>query len=320
LRGVVHAAGALADGILMQQSVARWNDVLAGKAHGARVLDEITRGLPLDFFILYSAAGLLLGPAGQGAYASANAELDALAHRRRALGLPATSVAWGMWADAGMAASAVSRGTDSWEERGLSSMKPSDAFPRLERLLRSGATHAAVLPIDWQRFASKLRSGGERAYFSAVIPQLAQAPAGEVAQGQDGRLEQWKAAPESERRSLLTAHLHERALSVLGLDPATRLDLRAPLKDAGLDSLMAVELRNALVRSIGHSLPATLLFDYPSLDQLAAYLMKTLKLAPQSAPFTSAAVVAAGVAALTDAEAEAQLLAELEGSAGSGAK
>ncbi len=318
LRGVIHAAGALEDGVLMQQNLARWNEVLAGKAHGARVLDAITRGMPLDFFILYSAAGLLLGPAGQGAYASANAELDALAHHRRACGLPATSVAWGMWADSGMAASTVSRGTDHWEDRGLGWMKPADAFPRLERLLRAGVTHAAVMPMDWQRFASKLRPGADRTYFGSVIPQLAQGPAADVAQRQDGRLVEWQAAPQSERRSLVAAHLHERALSVLGLDPSTRLDVRAPLKDAGLDSLMAVELRNALVRSIGHSLPATLLFDYPSLDQLASYLMKTLKLAPQSAPVTSLAT--ASVATLTDAEAEAQLLAELEGAAGSGTK
>lgn len=322
LRGVIHAAGALDDGVLMQQNLARWSEVLAGKAHGARILDAITRGLPLDFFILYSAAGLLLGPAGQGAYASANAELDALAHRRRACGFPATSVAWGMWADSGMAASAVSSGSDSWAERGLGWIKPAEAFARLESLLRSGATHAAVLPIDWQKFATKLgASAVDRSYFSSVIPQLAQAAVVEVAQRQDGRLEQWKNAPESERRALLATHLHERALSVLGLDPSTRLDVRAPLKDAGLDSLMAVELRNALVRSIGHSLPATLLFDYPSLDQLAAYLMKTLKLAPQAAPVRPVApVVAAGVAALSDEEAEAQLLAELEGTARSGTK
>ena len=97
LRGVVHAAGALSDGVLLQQDWERWQSALTGKAHGARVLDELTRTLGLDFFVLYSAAGLLLGAAGQGPYAAANAELDAIAHARRSCGLPALSVAWGMW-------------------------------------------------------------------------------------------------------------------------------------------------------------------------------------------------------------------------------
>jgi acyl carrier protein len=216
-----------------------------------------------------------------------------------------------------MAATAVARGSDSWADRGLGWIEPSTGFAWLERLLRAGVTHAAVLPIDWQRFASKLPPGVDRAYFRAVLPQLADAPLAEAGRrAEAGKLEQWKSAPESERRSLVLAHVQERALGVLGLDASTTLDVRAPLKDAGLDSLMAVELRNALSRSIGQSLPATLLFDYPSLDQLVSYLMKSLKLVPQpaSAPVETRVTANAVVAALSDEEAEAQLLAELEGS------
>jgi len=205
---------------------------------------------------------------------------------------------------------------DSWADRGLGWIESSTGFAWLERLLRIGVAHAAVLPIDWQRFAAKLPPGADRAYFRAVIPQLADAPVVEAGRRQEtGKLDQWKSAPQSERRSLVLAHVQERALGVLGLDASTTLDVRAPLKDAGLDSLMAVELRNALSRSIGQSLPATLLFDSPSLDQLASYLMKNLKLAPQPAAAPLETRVAANaVAALSDEEAEAQLLAELEGS------
>ena len=102
LRGIVHAAGCLDDGVLLQQSPERLARVRRGKAEGALVLDALTRGRALDFFVLCSAAGLLLGSAGQGPYAAANAELDALAARRRTEGRPALSVAWGLWGEGGM--------------------------------------------------------------------------------------------------------------------------------------------------------------------------------------------------------------------------
>ena len=325
LRGVIHAAGALADGVLLQQDWTRWQSALRGKAHGARVLHELTLNSGLDFFVLYSAAGLLLGAAGQGPYAAANAELDAIAHARRARGLPALSVAWGMWAEGGMAAAASAKGADIWSARGLGWIAPAEGFARLERLLCSNLAHAAVLPIDWARFGAHLAPGPDRDYFSAVVPTEATAARGAkaaAATSGDTRIAQWRAAPAAQRRSLVLAHIAEQALSVLGLSPATELDPRAPLKDAGLDSLMAVELRNALTRSVGQSLPATLLFDYPSLEALTTHLMSVLqlnapaaaeKVASRSAAASNAAAVA--VASLSDAEAEAELLAELNGSA-----
>jgi acyl transferase domain-containing protein/acyl carrier protein len=324
LRGVVHAAGALADGVLLQQDWARWRSALAGKAHGARVLDELTRTMGLDFFVLYSAAGLLLGAAGQGPYAAANAELDAIAHARRSCGLPALSVAWGMWGEGGMAAAISSRGADVWRSRGLGWIAPAEGFVRLENLLRGNRAHVAVLPIDWSRFAANLAPGQERDYFSAVLPASATLASGAAAAAVSGgsRVAEWRAAPAAQRRSLVLAHSAEQTLSVLGLSPATELDARAPLKDVGLDSLMAVELRNALTRSIGQSLPATLLFDYPTLDALTTHLMRVLLLNP--APVADKAelrddaasnAAAVAVASLSDEEAEAELLAELNGSA-----
>src|SRR5690606_22119878 len=117
LRGVVHAAGALDDAVLQRQAWPRAQAVLRGKAHGAWVLHHITRGLALDFFLLYSAAGLWLGAAGQGLYPAANAQLDALAQARHRAGLPALSVAWGAWGDVGMAARGAVHGHDAWAAR-----------------------------------------------------------------------------------------------------------------------------------------------------------------------------------------------------------
>ena len=185
LRGVFHAAGALDDGVLAEQRLERFRGVLAGKAEGAFVLHELTRGLPLDHFVLYSAAGLLLGAPGQGGYPAANAQLDALAQARRRAGLPALSVAWGAWAGAGMLAgsAAAPRAREVWAARGLLPITPALGFARLEQLLREGAAHAAVLPVDWARFLSTLPEGADRGFFRELGASRPRAP-GAPAPGQ----------------------------------------------------------------------------------------------------------------------------------------
>ena len=133
---------------------------MRGKVDGAWVLHEITRDIPLEFFVLYSAAGVLLGAAGQGMYPAANAELDALAYVRRRLGLPALSVAWGPWAGAGMAADFAARGRDVWQDRGLGKIEPVAGFSQLERLLADRATYGAVIPIQMDSFPCPVACGG----------------------------------------------------------------------------------------------------------------------------------------------------------------
>jgi hypothetical protein len=169
-----------------------------------------------------------------------------------------------------------------------------------------------VLPIDWPRFLSRLPQGVDADFFAGLSASTS-TPARPAASPGATRATQWRALAQSQRRDAVLAHLREQALQVLGLGTSTMLEARMPLKEAGLDSLMAVELRNALTRSIGQSLPATLLFDHPSLDALATYLMRHLELMPLAAPVPDAA--AAALAGLSDAEAEAQLLAELDGAA-----
>jgi acyl carrier protein len=225
-----------------------------------------------------------------------------------------------MWSEGGMAAAASAKGADIWSARGLGWIAPAEGFARLETLLRSNVAHAAVLPIDWSRFGSHLAQGPDRDYFSAVLPAAAAGArsAKAATAAAETKVAQWRAAPAAQRRSLVLAHIAEQTLSVLGLGPQTELDPRAPLKDAGLDSLMAVELRNALTRSIGQSLPATLLFDYPSLEALTTHLMSVLSLnaaSPAEKAETFANTAAVAVASLTDEEAEAELLAELNGAA-----
>jgi acyl transferase domain-containing protein/NADPH:quinone reductase-like Zn-dependent oxidoreductase len=312
LRGVIHAAGVVDDGVLVHQTWPRWQAVLRGKAVGARVLDALTRDRPLDFFVLYSSAGVMLGPPGQGAYASANAELDALAWHRRGHGLPALSVSWGQWRDGGMAARLRDSGNDAWVERGLGWIEPGMAFAHLAQLVQDGTTHAVVLPIDWSRFLAHLPDGVDPELFATVAPRATDFR--DEPRGDASVVEGWRRAPGADRRRLVTAHVAAQARHVLGLDDDVPLDERLALKEAGLDSLMAVELRNVLTRSLGESLPATLLFDHPSLGALVTFILAELGLveADRVAPAPEAEDdETAALAELSDEEAEALLLAEL---------
>ena len=316
LRGVVHAAGTLHDAVLGNQQWSEARRVVRGKAHGAWVLHALTRDMPLDFFIMYSAAGLLLGAAGQGLYPAANAELDALARARQLMGLPALSVAWGAWAGPGMAAGAAAQGRDVWAERGLATLTPAEGFAGLQGLLRDRVACAAVLPIDWSQFMSRLPLGVDREFFAAVASGAnAPAPAARPA----ATLASLRSLPAGQRHQGLVDQLRAQALQVLGVPPTTPVNPRLPLKEIGLDSLMAVELRNALTRAFGQALPVTLLFDYPTLDALAAQFLRLLGLESGAARETASAAPAdsekarAGIEALSDADAEAQLLAELDG-------
>ena len=321
LRGVVHAAGVVDDGLLLHNTWERWRAVLHGKAGGARVIDQLTQHLPVDFVVFYSSAGVHLGPIGQGAYAAANAELDAIASSRRARGLPALSVAWGQWPEAGMAMATQTRGAGSWSARGLGWIDPDRAFGQVERLLRDASSYAAIVPIQWQQFLSRTPTGLDRDFFRSVAPAARREPTAAVptaASGEISVVDGWRAAPASEWKALVIKHVAGRARHVLGVDETFAIAPRVALKDVGLDSLMAVELRNVLTRSLGKSLPATLLFDYPSLDALSEFLLRTFGLvtaaaapaSPSEAPPPSAGSDSA-IASLSDAEAEAMLISEL---------
>lgn len=321
LRGVIHAAGSLHDGVLLRQPWTEAREVLHGKAHGAWVLHELTRELPLDLFVLYSAASQLLGAPGQGLYPAANAQLDALAHARRRMGLPAMSVAWGAWAEVGMLARLERSGNDTWAARGLGKIDAAHGFAQLRRLLDGGVIAAAVLPIDWTRFLAQCPAGTDRA-FVAHLAKAGAAPTAPPAPPVERLADRLRALPAAQRREALLEHLTQRARHVLDLEAGAPIDPAAALKDNGLDSLMAVELRNLLNRDAPRPLPATLLFDYPTLDALVGYLAKAwdieLDAAPRRLADTAAgATLDAGARAeavddMSDAEAEAALLAELQ--------
>jgi NAD(P)-dependent dehydrogenase (short-subunit alcohol dehydrogenase family)/acyl carrier protein len=274
LRGVVHSAGVLDDAGLMQQDAQRFARVFAPKVQGGWLLDSLTRRDALDWFVLFSSVAGVLGSPGQCNHSAANAFLDVLAHERRNQGLPALSINWGAWAESGAAAD---RGlAPKLAAQGLGTLSPEHGLLAMQRLLESGVVQAAVLPIDWKRFLAWSGQGAIPPFFADVAGIAVVVPtAGATPMNSQHRdLQQQLAdAPASRRRPMVTAFVRERALRALGVDPAKPIDPRTPLGDLGLDSLLAVELRNTLGRALAASLPATLLFDYPSIEALTDYLL-----------------------------------------------
>jgi acyl transferase domain-containing protein/acyl carrier protein len=271
VRGVIHAAGVIDDGALLEQEWGRFERVLAPKTAGAWALHRETEGRPLDFFVMFSSMVAIFGAAGQASYCAANAFLDALAHYRRGHGLPALSVNWGPWAEAGMAARLDAREHRKWAQQGIASMDPAQALDAFERLLSYGPAQAAVLPIDWNVAARSWLPGAE----PPLVNDLARIRTGTsaaIAAVVVDLHEQLSRELPSERVSLVRRRVIQDALRILGVTGLDAIEPRQPLSELGLDSLMAVELRNALGAAVGRTLPATLLFRYPSVDALTTFL------------------------------------------------
>ncbi len=272
LRGVIHAAGALDDGVLTQQNLERFATVMASKVDGTWNLHRATRRVPLDFFALFSSAAGVFGSAGQANHAAANAFLDALAWQRRAHGLPGLSIAWGAWSEIG--AAAEQRVTRRIATQGMGTITPAEGLRALELLLDSGATHASVLPADWPSFLGRFAGGRAPSLLVELAAAVPRAPTPEAASA--GLLEQLRSASDGQRQPLLIDHVARRVARVLGLDEAQSIDSWRPLKELGIDSLMAVELRNVLKADLGveDGLPATLVFDHPTVEAIARFILR----------------------------------------------
>ncbi|MFJ8234049.1 type I polyketide synthase [Streptomyces sp. NPDC094448] len=282
LRGVVHAAGVLDDGVLDALTGARFETVLRAKTESARLLDELTRdprgGHELSMFVLFSSVSGVLGNAGQANYAAANASLDALAEQRRAAGLPAISVAWGSWAEAGMAA-----GSDALAERirrgGMTPMAPELALAALQQALARGTGCVTVADIDWDTLAPAL-TAARPSPLIGDLPEVRRRPArsaertGEESPRLRGRL--LGLATDAERERVLTDLLRTEIARVLGHASAATVDAHRAFRELGFDSLTSVELRNRLTAVTGLPLPATLLFDHPTAAAVAARLRTEL--------------------------------------------
>jgi acyl transferase domain-containing protein/NADPH:quinone reductase-like Zn-dependent oxidoreductase/acyl carrier protein len=313
LAGVVHAAGALDDGVLREQSSERLARALAAKVLGAWHLHELTAGLPLDFFVLYSSVAAILGSPGQGSYAAANAVLDALASYRVARGLPGLSVAWGPWTDGGMAAR-VSQDGHRWRQLGIEPIEPAAGLAALDQCLAERVTQCVVLPVAWERFNARFPDQACRPFLSEAAGGRERAAASPApASRREAWQERLRQALPSQRLKRVRELVAEETRRVLGQRPTFSLDPAQPFHELGLDSLLAVELRNALGSALGVTLPVTLVFDHPSVQRLAEFLAGEIFVLPPEAPAAAAAAPAAAAAAgTTVGELENELLSELE--------
>jgi acyl carrier protein len=270
LAGVLHSVGVLDDGALLQQRWERFVPVLAPKLQGAWNLHEPTAELPLEFFVLFSSIAGLFGSRGQANHAAANAFLDSFAHYRRQQGLPALSINWGAWSEIGAAAGLVRSAARPLAEQGLGAIDPAQGIASFAWLLSQPVVQAGVAPVQWNTFLQTRKDA-----FYANMHQIADRPAAVVAPATSVR-QQLERAPAKERRQLLQGVLRQAVAHVLGLQDPQRIDTRQGLLEMGLDSLMAVELRNQLARTLQQPLPSTLVFDYPTIDALTDFLLQRL--------------------------------------------
>ena len=276
LTGVVHAAGVLENLPVDQLTPEALQTSLQSKTVAARNLHELTADRGVELFVLFSSVSGVWGSAGQGAYAAANAYLDALAQHRRTAGLPGLSVAWGAWDGGGMSEGA---GADWLRRRGVIPMAPDQAVAALAVALGQGETAVAVADMDWTLFAPSFTLNRP----SPLIDQLPEvrrvldaAPEPAVAPALTG-------LSGAERKHTLLGLVLEQTASVLGYG-STDTAAESTFRELGFDSLAAVEIRNALTQTTGLHLPPTLVFDYPTPAALADHLDARLRQESAGAP------------------------------------
>ena len=280
--GVVHAAGILGNKLIADMDRAAFERILGPKLLGARNLDRL---LPdLDLFILFSSISAMMGFPGMSNYASANAGLDAIAAARRARGVHGLSIQWGPWLSTGMHAGELAeRNTAELERQGIQPLAAADGVSLYEWLTGFPGSAVSVVPVDWAKFRTA-RGGRDRRLFAERVGEAGQGGGQEA-----GEFAARLAAADSvhARKQLLESAVRDTAARVLRVSPR-RLDSRRPLGTMGLDSLMAIELRNRLEALLGRSLSATLAWNYPTVEALATFLsgeaVAVSSTAPSSAP------------------------------------
>ncbi|HEY9719201.1 MAG TPA: SDR family NAD(P)-dependent oxidoreductase, partial [Trichormus sp.] len=280
VRGVFHAAGALSDGVLMNQTWQNFQEVFVAKVHGTWHLHELTMNDPLDHFVLFSSAVSMVGSAGQSNHAAANAFLDGLAHYRANIGLPCVSINWGAWSSVGKAAEALDQGNGL--RAGIKVISPQRALEALDAVLdRPDAVQVGIVAMNWEAYftefdcdqpllseiQSALRSQGRAvpAQQHAVSTIVAQIHTSEV----------------NDRLGILQQYVENQVRAVLQWRDYETLNRKQGFFELGIDSLMSVELANRLKRDLDKyaTISAPIIFDHPTVERLTQYLAEQLQLA-----------------------------------------
>jgi phthiocerol/phenolphthiocerol synthesis type-I polyketide synthase C len=273
LRGLVHAATVINDGLIRTMDAEQIRNVLAPKALGAYHLHALTLGLPLDFFILFSSATTLFGNPGQGNYVAANACLDALARNRRAAGLPATCVRWGAIDDVGFLARNQKIKEALQNRMGGAPLNSTAALDILETMLAADASGLGVMELDWKAMSRFLPSSGSPK-FSALARLSGES--GRNGENPDTIQRMLTELTDEELIGTVIAMLQSEVGEILRLDP-DKIEPLHSMYDMGLDSLMGVELVGALESRFGIRLPVMILGQSPTIAGLAEQIIRLLK-------------------------------------------
>ncbi|MFH9619516.1 SDR family NAD(P)-dependent oxidoreductase [Streptomyces pratensis] len=275
LRGVVHAAGVLDDGVVSTLTPERLDAVLRPKADAAWYLHELTRDRDLSMFVLFSSAAGVFGAPGQANYAAANSFLDALAQHRRRSGLPAQSLAWGLWADRSTMAGTLDRtGLNRMGRTGVQPLSTENGLALFDTSVSLSQTLTVPVSLDVSRFSGAVPPLLRGLVRTAAKPSATNSPA---AVGTGGGLrERVEGLPVKECEQLLGGIVRAQAAAVLGHDDPGAVGPEQPFKALGFDSLTSVELRNRLNAVTGLLIPVTAVFDHPTSTALAAHLRRLL--------------------------------------------
>jgi len=277
INGVIHAAGFLDDGLLERQTSERMEKVLAPKVAGAWNLHELTAGMQLDFFVLFSSMASLTGSAGTSAYSAGNAYMDALAHYRKALALPALSVDWGAWEGQGMGKRI---GSGTGRRAGITMMHPRQALAALGSALSIPDPQIAIGAMDWIVLGPVYEGPAKRPLLEHLSTESGKInlPRHAVVEAAGKSLRHLSSASPEERKSELVRYLLAAVAPILAIELSS-IDPYRPLTDFGLDSLMALEFKNRIGNDFGVSIPSVRLLQGPSLYEIASLIASELPLA-----------------------------------------
>ncbi len=268
LRGLIHAAGVAEYQTIQAMDLNTFQSTLRPKVVGAWLLHQLSLEMNLDFFVCFSSIASVWGSKGQAHYAAGNHFLDAIAHHRHALGLPALSINWGPWAGGGMASNEAQT---LLKRMGVEAWQPEEGMTVLAHLLGTNIAQTTAAKVDWSILKPIYEVKGQRSLLEQIGTQplaLVELPPAQRPE----LLQQLEAVPANKRQGILVAHIQSEVAKVLGLDPKGQIQVRQGFVELGMDSLMAVELKNRLEASLGHSLSSTLAFNYPNIEALATYL------------------------------------------------
>ncbi|MGC9502010.1 SDR family NAD(P)-dependent oxidoreductase, partial [Streptomyces sp. WG7] len=268
--GVIHTAGVVDDGVIGSLTGERMDRVLAPKVDATWHLHELTRDMDLSLFIAFSSLAGMFGGPGQGNYAAGNVFVDAVVQRRRQAGLPGLSLAWGAWTpEVGLTSALSDVDLRRMNGSGMPPLSIEQGLDLFDRAMRVDEPVVGLTRLD----AATLRSQPEiPAVLRALVGRVVRRTAGDDRQGPDSFAHRWAGVPADDRRSFLHDLINDHVAVVLGHSRSTRIDTGQAFKELGFDSLTAVELRNRLAAVTGLSLPATLVFDYPTVAVLAEYV------------------------------------------------